>query len=88
MFATTYDPGRLNGWNIREQLGPEHGGAARDHSARIGRGIAVRRSWSNQTVTDNRAYAPSDYDKFALTAPLNPSLPDGGGYRVTGLCMS
>ena len=45
----------------------------------------VRRSWGNQTVTDNRAYSRADYDQFALTAPSHPSLPDSGGYRVTGL---
>ena len=45
----------------------------------------VRRSWGNQTVTDNRAYSVADYDRFGLTAPSDPRLPNGGGYRVEGL---
>ena len=86
VFATTYDPDILNGWNIREYSWDLNTGVQHEIIPRVSAEVYyVRRSWSNQTVTDNRAYAPSDYDKFALTAPLNPSLPDGGGYRVTGL---
>jgi hypothetical protein len=45
----------------------------------------IRRSWGNQTVTDNRAYSAADYDRFSLTAPSDSRLPDGGGYRVDGI---
>ena len=34
------------------------------------------------TVTDNLAVAPENYDKFSITAPSDPRLPDGGGYQV------
>jgi hypothetical protein len=45
----------------------------------------VRRSWGNQTVTDNRAVSAADFDQFSLTVPTDSRLPGGGGYRVTGL---
>ncbi|HEU4688529.1 MAG TPA: TonB-dependent receptor [Vicinamibacterales bacterium] len=86
VFATTYDPDILNGWNIREYSWDLNTGVQHEIVPRVSAEIYyVRRSWGNQTVTDNRAYAASDYDRFALTAPSNSSLPDGGGYRVTGL---
>ena len=43
-----------------------------------------RRMYSNFTVTDNRAAAATDYTAFGFTAPVNPDLPDGGAYPVSG----
>jgi len=86
VFATTYDPEILNGWNIREYSWDLNAGVQHEIMPRVSAEVSyVRRSWGNQTVTDNRAYAASDYDRFSLTAPTHQSLPDGGGYRVTGL---
>jgi hypothetical protein len=86
VFATTYDPEVLNGWNVREYSWDLSAGVQHE----IVRGMSalvsyVRRSWGNQVVTDNRAYSLADYDVFGLTAPRHGSLPDGGGYRVNGL---
>jgi hypothetical protein len=44
-----------------------------------------RRVWSNFFLTHNRALTAADYDEVTLTAPLNPLLPNGGGYPVTFL---
>jgi len=44
-----------------------------------------RRWYGNQIATDNELVAPSDYSPYCITAPRNPSLPDGGGYQVCGL---
>jgi hypothetical protein len=36
-------------------------------------------------VTDNLAVTPEDYDPYCVTAPVDPRLPEGGGYQVCGL---
>jgi hypothetical protein len=34
---------------------------------------------------DNQNLSPSDYDTFSATIPIDPRLPDGGGYTISGL---
>jgi hypothetical protein len=41
-----------------------------------------RRWFGNFTVTDNLSVGPSDYEKWTITAPSDPRLPDGGGYPI------
>jgi hypothetical protein len=82
----THDPKVLNGWNVREYSWDLSVGIQQELAPRVSAEVTyVRRSWSNQTVTDNRAYTAADYDRFSITAPSDPRLPNGGGYRVEGL---
>ena len=84
--STTYDPKVLNGWNVREYSWDLSAGIQQQLAPRTSIEITyVRRSWGNQTVTDNRAVGPADFDKFNLTAPVDPRLPNGGGYVVEGI---
>ena len=44
------------------------------------------RTWfGNQTLTDNLAVGPADFDQFSYTVPTHPLLPGGGGNVLTDL---
>ena len=40
---------------------------------------------SKNRITDNTAVGGSDFDEYCVTAPVDPRLPDGGGYEICGL---
>jgi Carboxypeptidase regulatory-like domain len=84
--STTYDNAIVNGLNVRpvnwessvsvqHQIHPRVGATAGFFHRRFGQFI----------VTDNRAVTASDYTGFSVTAPVDPRLPGGGGYTVSGL---
>jgi hypothetical protein len=43
-----------------------------------------RRAWAHFRVTDNLLVSPADFTQFSITAPSDPRLPNGGGYRLDG----
>jgi len=43
------------------------------------------KAFSNFRVNDNQFVTPADYSQYCITAPVDPRLPDGGGYRICGL---
>ena len=62
--------------------------ASLDHELRPGVGVSVvyyRRAFGNFVVTDNTRLGAGDYDPYCITAPVNPGLPNGGGYQICGL---
>ena len=84
--TTTTDPSVLNGWHKRG-YNVEYSVAAQHQIAeRISvNGGYYRRSFGNQTFTDDLRYDASSYDTFCLRAPVDPDLPGGGGYQVCGV---
>ena len=48
--------------------------------------FGYQRRWLvNFPVTDNRARRAEDHTSFGVNAPIDPRLPNGGGYTVAGL---
>jgi hypothetical protein len=84
--SSTYDPKVLSGWNVREYSWDLSVGVQQQLAPRTSVEVTyVRRSWGNQTVTDNRAVSRADFDRFSIVAPTDPRLPNGGGYPVDGI---
>ena len=44
-----------------------------------------RRTFGNQTFTDDLRYDASSYDSFCINAAVGSLLPNGGGYQVCGV---
>jgi Carboxypeptidase regulatory-like domain len=86
VLSNNFDPRLLHGWGVRpsdwnlgvtmqQQIGP-----------RSSVDVTYSRRWFRGfSVVDNLALQPSDLTPFNIVAPLDPRLPSGGGYVVTGL---
>jgi hypothetical protein len=81
-----YDPAVLEGWGVR----PSDWQIGVSVQQKVVSGVSVevgyfRRWLQGFTLQDNRAVTAANYDPFSITAPLDPRLPGGGGYVVSGL---
>ena len=86
VFTTNYDRDIVEGWNTRLQTWDINAGVRHELMPRLGiEAEYVRRIFGNFRVTDNQAVGPEDFDTFSITAPVDPRLPDGGGYTISGL---
>jgi hypothetical protein len=84
--AKTVDLDLLRGWAKRPYNNQFSLGIQRQLLPRVSAEVSYWRSWwGNFNVTDNRAVGPSDFDPFSITAPVDPRLPGGGGYLMSGL---
>jgi hypothetical protein len=84
--ATTVNPAVLEGWGTRNRDWQYGVSVQQELAPQMALEVSYnRRVWSNFFVTHNRALTAADYDEVTLTAPLNPALPNGGGYPVTFL---
>ena len=83
VFATTYDPDLLTGWNKREHSWDLTTTVSQQLAPRVSVELSyARRVWGNFQVTDNRAVGPADFDPFTIVAPQDQRLPNGGGYSL------
>jgi hypothetical protein len=84
--ATTVNPAVLTGWGTRNRDWQYSFSVQQEIAPRVSMEVSYnRRVWSNFFVTHNRALTAADFDTVTLTAPVNPLLPNGGGYPVTFL---
>jgi hypothetical protein len=86
VFVRTFDPGFVGGWGTR----PNNWGLGLSVQHEVMPRVSVtaaynRNWWGNWYVVDNRATNFEDYTPFSINAPLDPRLPNGGGYTIGGL---
>lgn len=84
--TTQYSPDLLRGWGKRGYNNEVTFAMQHQLANRVSvNGGYYRRTFGNQTVTDDLRYDINSYDQFCITAPTDPDLPDGGGYQVCGV---
>ncbi len=85
-FSNTIDPALLSGWGVRPSDWSFGVSVQQEILPRVSVEVGYTRRWyQGFIVTDNLAVKPSDFGQFSITAPVDPRLPGGGGYTVSGL---
>jgi hypothetical protein len=86
VLTNQYDPNLLKGWGVRPSDWDFGVSVQQQILRRMSVEVAYhRRSFAGFTVQDNTLVANNEYDAFSVTAPIDPVLPGGGGYVVSGL---
>ena len=83
------NPDIQQGWGVRPSDWHFGVSVQQEILPRVSLDVAYNRRWFDGFfVTDNRNVAPADFDKYTVTAPPHPDLPDGGGYSFTALNLN
>ncbi len=85
-LSNAFDRAVLNGWGIRPSDWTL--GVSLEHQIIPDGWVSVtytRRSFHQFFVVDNLRLGLSDFTPFTVTAPVDPRLPQGGGYTIDGL---
>jgi hypothetical protein len=84
--GATYDPDLQRGWGKRNYNWEFSTGLQQELLPQVALDVSYFRTWyGNFTVTDDLAVDAADFTRFQITAPVDPRLPGGGGYVVSGL---
>jgi hypothetical protein len=86
VLTNNFDAAVLNGWGVRPADWVLGASIEQQLGRRSSLSVAyARRSAHGFFVVDNLALIPSDLTPYSIVAPVDPRLPGGGGYTVTGL---
>jgi hypothetical protein len=85
-IATRFDDATIRGFGKRRGNWEYSGSVTHEVMPRLSVDLAYyRRTQVNFTATDNLDVAPTDFQPYCVTAPLDSRLPDGGGQQICGL---
>ncbi len=80
---TIIDPAVLHGWGVRPSDWQFGIGVQQQIFPRTSVEVTYNRRWFQHFfVFDNTLLGPADFSPLTVTAPANPSLPNGGGYPL------
>jgi hypothetical protein len=86
VFTRSFDADLVTGWGTRPHNWSMGVGVQHEILPRVSATVTFNRNWwGNWYVVDNRATSAADYTPYSINAPLDPRLPNGGGYRIDGL---
>ena len=86
VLTNNFDPALLRGWGVRPADWTLDVSIQRQILQRAAATLSYSRRWfSGFTVADNLALERADLTPFSITAPVDPRLPGGGGYVISGL---
>ena len=86
IITTRYDPDVSQGWGKRPYNWEYSASVQHELLPRVSLEVGYyRRTFGNQTVTDNLDVTPADFDQFCITAPTDSRLGSVSGSRVCGL---
>jgi hypothetical protein len=86
VLTLRFDPEWGRGWRVHGNNWETSASIQHELLPRVSVDAGYFRRWYGKfTVNDNRLVAPTDYDPFCVTAPLDSRLPGGGGQQICGL---
>ena len=86
VFVRSFDPDYVGGWGSRPNNWSLGLSVQHEVVPRVSVTVGYKRNWwGNWYVVDNRSTSLEDYTPFSIDAPLDPRLPNGGGYTIDGL---
>ena len=86
IITTRYDPAVSQGWGKRPYNWEYSASVQHELLPRVSLEVGYyRRTFGNQTVTDNLDVTPADFDQFCITAPTDARLGSVSGSRMCGL---